>query len=48
MMQQYFEKYRQSIIGLDYKFKSPFGEQDYTYADWTAMGRPSSFVSEKN
>lgn len=38
-LQQYFEKFRENIIGNDLSFKSPFGKKKMIYADWIASGR---------
>ncbi len=39
MLEQYFEKYRKGIVGIDSTFKGPYGEKKIIYADWTASGR---------
>lgn len=38
-MQEYFNKFRQNVIGIDSSFTSPYGEKKIIYADWTASGR---------
>ena len=38
-LQQYFDQFRQNVIGKDQVFESPFGKQKIIYADWTASGR---------
>ena len=38
-LEQYFEPFRENVIGVDQKFNTPFGEQTIHYADWTASGR---------
>ena len=39
-MEDYFEKYRKNIIGIDSKIKTPDGNlKTILYADWTASGR---------
>ena len=38
-MEEYFNKFRDGIIGIDQIFISPFGEKKIVYADWTASGR---------
>ncbi len=35
----YFEQFRKEIIGIDQKFKSPYGDKKMIYADWIASGR---------
>ena len=38
-LEKYFEKFRNSIIGIDQTFNGPFGEKKILYSDWTASGR---------
>lgn len=39
-MQNYFNKFRQNIIGINQEFTSPYGQNlKIVYADWTASGR---------
>ena len=38
-LQQYFDQFRQQIIGQNQHFHSPYGKQRIVYADWTASGR---------
>lgn len=38
-LEEYFEPFRDNTIGRNYKFKSPFGEKNIIYSDWTASGR---------
>ncbi|MFA5328199.1 MAG: aminotransferase class V-fold PLP-dependent enzyme [Prolixibacteraceae bacterium] len=35
----YFEQFRKEIIGIDQRFKSPYGDKKIIYADWIASGR---------
>ena len=37
--EEYFQQFRNNIIGIDQTFQSQFGEQKIIYADWTASGR---------
>ena len=46
-MQDYFEKYRKNIIGIDQTFLSPFGKRKILYADWIASGRLYAPIEEK-
>lgn len=40
MMESYFSKFRENIIGINQKFDTPFKKQiPILYADWTASGR---------
>ncbi len=34
-----FERFRRNVVGYDQKFRTPYGEQQIIYADWTASGR---------
>jgi len=38
-LSQYFDKFRENIVGIDATFNSPFGTQKVIYADWIASGR---------
>lgn len=38
-LEQYFSEFRNSIIGIDQKFDSPYGTMPIIYADWIASGR---------
>ncbi|WP_299227739.1 aminotransferase class V-fold PLP-dependent enzyme [uncultured Psychroserpens sp.] len=46
-LEQYFQKFRQHIIGIDQEFDSPFGKQKIIYTDWTASGRLYRPIEEK-
>jgi selenocysteine lyase/cysteine desulfurase len=46
-MEEYFKKYRDSIIGIDQTFQSPYGEKKIVYADWIASGRLYRPIEEK-
>jgi len=46
-LQQYFESFRQNIIGIDYNFETPFGIKKMIYADWTASGRAYQTIEER-
>lgn len=38
-LEQYFQKFRENIIGIDESFISPYGKQKIHYGDWIASGR---------
>lgn len=38
-MEQYFERFRKNIIGIDQHFESPYGARKIVYGDWIASGR---------
>lgn len=38
-LEAYFEPFRKDIIGINQKFKSPYGDKLINYADWIASGR---------
>jgi len=44
--QNYFDRFRANIIGIDKTFISPFGEKKIVYADWIASGRLYKPVEE--
>ena len=39
MLEKYFEKFRNQIIGINHTIETPFGVKKIVYADWTASGR---------
>ncbi|MBL7885683.1 MAG: aminotransferase class V-fold PLP-dependent enzyme [Flavobacterium sp.] len=46
-LEQYFQQFRNNIIGIDQEFDSPFGKQKIIYTDWTASGRLYRPIEEK-
>ncbi len=46
-LEQYFQKYRDNIVGVDHSFQSPYGEQKLQYFDWTASGRLYAPIEDK-
>lgn len=38
-LETYFQKFRKNILGIDQKFRTPYGEVPLVYADWIASGR---------
>lgn len=46
MLEDYFKPYRDSTIGVNQKFQSPYGEKKIIYADWTASGRMHQTVED--
>ena len=38
-LENYFQDFRENIIGRDQTFVGPFGEKKIIYADWVASGR---------
>ena len=38
-LQQYFQPFRDQIVGINQTFETPYGSQTILYADWTASGR---------
>jgi len=38
-LENYFNNFRKSIVGIDATFHSPYGKMDLIYADWIASGR---------
>jgi selenocysteine lyase/cysteine desulfurase len=47
MLEEYFQKYRKNVIGIDQEFVTPYGKQKIVYADWTASGRLYKPIEEK-
>ncbi|TRX42830.1 aminotransferase class V-fold PLP-dependent enzyme [Flavobacterium restrictum] len=46
-LEQYFQQFRQHIIGINQEFESPYGNQQMVYTDWTASGRLYRPIEEK-
>ncbi|SEP68725.1 Selenocysteine lyase/Cysteine desulfurase [Hyunsoonleella jejuensis] len=46
-LENYFEKFRNNIVGIDSYFVSPYGRKKIIYADWTASGRLYKPIEEK-
>lgn len=38
-LEDYFQKFRSQVIGINQEFESPYGKKPIIYADWTASGR---------
>lgn len=46
-LEQYFDKFRKNIIGVNQEFESPYGTKKMVYTDWTASGRLYRPIEEK-
>lgn len=46
-LEEYFERFRSNVIGLNQEFDSPFGKKQIIYADWTASGRLYRPIEQK-
>ena len=46
-LEEFFRQFREKVIGSGQTFKSPFGEKEIIYADWTASGRLYSEIEDK-
>lgn len=46
-LEQYFQQFRQNIIGINQEFETPFGKKKLIYTDWTASGRLYRPIEEK-
>lgn len=46
-LEQYFEKFRKEIVGIDQTFETPYGIKKIVYADWTASGRLYRPIEDK-
>lgn len=46
-LEQYFQPFREQIVGIDQFFASPYGTMPLVYADWIASGRLYRPIEEK-
>lgn len=46
-LEDYFQKFRSQVIGIDQEFESPQGKKTIIYADWTASGRLYKPIEER-
>jgi selenocysteine lyase/cysteine desulfurase len=46
-LEQYFNSFRENIIGINQEYKTVFGVQKMIYVDWTASGRLYRPIEEK-
>ena len=46
-LEEYFQKFRKNIIGINQQFETPFGKKPIIYTDWTASGRLYRPIEEK-
>lgn len=46
-LENYFQPFRENIVGINQKFISPYGEKKIIYADWIASGRLYKPIEEK-
>jgi selenocysteine lyase/cysteine desulfurase len=46
-LENHFQQFRNSIIGIDTEFDSAYGRQKLVYADWIASGRLYSPIEDK-
>lgn len=47
LLENYFLRFRESVIGYDQEFTSPYGVKPLIYTDWTASGRLYGPIEEK-
>jgi len=47
VLEQYFQEFRNNIIGIDQYFVSPYGLKKIIYTDWAASGRLYRPIEEK-
>ncbi len=45
-LEEYFQRYRENVIGYQQSFQSPYGGKEIIYADWTASGRMYGPIEE--
>jgi len=46
-LEKHFERFRKNIIGIDAKFRTPYGTMNLLYADWVASGRLYAPIEKK-
>lgn len=46
-LEEYFNTFREKIVGITQEFESPFGRKKIVYTDWTASGRLYRPVEER-
>jgi selenocysteine lyase/cysteine desulfurase len=46
-LEEYFNRYRQNIIGIDAEIETPYGSKKLIYADWIASGRLYSPIEKR-
>ncbi len=46
-LEEYFQQYRKHIVGINQTFKTPYGEKNLIYTDWTASGRLYHPIEDK-
>lgn len=46
-LEEYFNMFRQHVIGIQHEFMSPYGPQRIIYGDWTASGRLYRPIEQK-
>ena len=37
-LEEYFQRFRSQVIGINQGFDTPYGKKPIIYADWTASG----------
>lgn len=45
--EEYFNKYRRNIIGIDQEYGTPYGRKKIIYCDWIASGRLYTHIEQK-
>ncbi|MBL0333483.1 MAG: aminotransferase class V-fold PLP-dependent enzyme [Chlorobiota bacterium] len=46
-LEEYFQKFRNNIIGIEAKIETPYGIKPLIYTDWTASGRMYKTIEDK-
>ncbi|CAI8275010.1 MAG: Cysteine desulfurase SufS [Flavobacteriia bacterium] len=46
-LEDYFRPFRAEVVGQGMSFKTPYGEKELIYADWTASGRLYSPIEDR-
>jgi selenocysteine lyase/cysteine desulfurase len=45
--EEYFDKFRRNIVGIDQEYNTPYGPKKIIYCDWIASGRLYAPIEEK-
>ncbi|MDF2855651.1 MAG: aminotransferase class V-fold PLP-dependent enzyme [Neobacillus sp.] len=46
-LEEYFQRFRSQVIGINQKYETPYGTKKIIYADWTASGRLYRPIEQK-
>ena len=46
-LEEYFQRFRSQVIGINQEFETPYGNKTIIYTDWTASGRLYRPIEQK-